>query len=444
MDTTYYFLCKKKKAKRYYWYAHFPDVRTGKVMAKSVESLRKQMGDNDRRPITRKQEATIITQMALDKGLIKRDVLDPLFYEYVEKFWDYDASDYIRRRNVKNPNSIGRDYARNMQGTFILNAKPHLPSKLKLNQVQTNHIETVINKLIDEGKLSNATIQKVVQSMSVPLRQAFRVSMIPSNPMDKVESISSRSKERGILTQSELVGLFTKMKDGQLDDSGEVIDKPVYLACLLSTYTGMRQGEIRGLRSDAIEIINDQYGIITIREAFAQRAGFKTPKGKRDRKVPAPRWLCDELLQCVSINPYGNDLVFWSKTSDTNPISASYIRDRLYEVMWEQLEEQQSCVGRMVKDGDKTDSEGHPVMIRYGEILRRDRDINFHSFRHFFVTQMRGSGQLSEGELRSIVGHRKSSTTDLYDHNTQEQMSKAVNVVCKVIPFPTPRKVVGE
>ena len=125
-NSPYYYLCKKKKSKRYYWYAYFPDEsQPGKVSVKSVEALRRLLGVNDRTPITRKQEAAIITQRAVDSGLIQVDVKDPIFRDYVLDFWDFEKSDYIRRKNLKNPDSvaIGPDYARNLRGTFNKHAR---------------------------------------------------------------------------------------------------------------------------------------------------------------------------------------------------------------------------------------------------------------------------------------------------------------------------------
>ncbi len=81
-----------------------------------------------------------------------------------------------------------------------------------------------------------------------------------------------------------------------------------------------------------------------------------------------PRWLCDELLASARINLHGNDLVFWSKTSKVNSISASFIRDRLYESL-----------------ADAFKVEDDPESKGFDEVERERRNINFHSFRHFFL-----------------------------------------------------------
>ena len=92
----------------------------------------------------------------------------------------------------------------NMLGCFKKHAQPNLPSRLNLHEVTASHIEKVIDTLLDEGRLSNATIKRVVQSMSVPLKEATRKKWVAHNPMDGVEVIANTYQQRGIYTVSEI------------------------------------------------------------------------------------------------------------------------------------------------------------------------------------------------------------------------------------------------
>jgi hypothetical protein len=178
-----FYLTKRKRKNRFVFIACFPDLfETGKTVERSVEGLRKKLDIKDPTPITRKYEATIITQRAYEAGFIKVDNRDPLFTDYVLSFWDFDNSSFIRRRNIKNPNSIGKEYAKSMSGTFRKNAVPLIPKKLKLSEVKTSHIDKIINNLIDDGVLANGTISRIQQSMSVPLKEAKRTKKININP----------------------------------------------------------------------------------------------------------------------------------------------------------------------------------------------------------------------------------------------------------------------
>ena len=65
--------------------------------------------------------------------------------------------------------------------------------------------------LFDEGVLSNSTVKRVVQSMSVPLKEATRKKWIAHNPMDGVESIVNNHKERGIYSIEEIRKILDRL-----------------------------------------------------------------------------------------------------------------------------------------------------------------------------------------------------------------------------------------
>jgi integrase len=81
------------------------------------------------------------------------------------------------------------------------------------------------------------------------------------------------------------------------------------------------------------------------------------------------------------------------------------------------------------------------LTLAYGEIARRERNVSFHGFRHFFNSTIRGT--VSDDILRLQTGHLDEKMTDLYDHMTDdrgEQLRKAVQA--KILPF-IPQKAVG-
>jgi integrase len=74
------------------------------------------------------------------------------------------------------------------------------------------------------------------------------------------------------------------------------------------------------------------------------------------------------------------------------------------------------------------------LTLSYGEIARRERNVSFHSFRHFFNSTIRGT--VSDEILRLQTGHYDKKMTDQYDHMTDdrgEQLRKAVQT--KILPF---------
>ena len=240
------------------------------------------------------------------------------------------------------------------------------------------------------------------------MKEARRLKLIPHNPMDGIESVTIHSKKRGILTTAELQELLSKMAQGVVDES---VDKLVYLATALSAATGMRQGEIRALHASSIQHINQWLSIITVSQAFASYAGMKGTKGKRERQVPAPRWLCELLIDSAEKNPYGNDLVFWSEVTSKSPVTGNYIRDNFYKAL--------ELIGIKEKD-------------------RLKRKLVFHSLRHYFVTFMRG--KISESALREIAGHQSEEMTNLYTHSTIERALEIGRVVARIFPYPSDKE----
>jgi integrase len=74
------------------------------------------------------------------------------------------------------------------------------------------------------------------------------------------------------------------------------------------------------------------------------------------------------------------------------------------------------------------------LLMAYGEIARRERNVSFHGFRHFFNSTIRGT--VSDDILRLQTGHADAKMTDHYDHMTDdrgEQLRKAVQA--KILPF---------
>jgi integrase len=81
------------------------------------------------------------------------------------------------------------------------------------------------------------------------------------------------------------------------------------------------------------------------------------------------------------------------------------------------------------------------LALLLGDIARKERNISFHGFRHFFNSTIRGT--VSDDILRLQTGHADAKMTDHYDHMTDdrgEQLRKAVQT--KILPFLP--KAVGE
>lgn len=409
-----FYLSKRKKKHGTYWYVSYIDLETGKQQtAKSVEVLRERLGIREFHPIIHMEEACIIAQKALDAGIVQAGVSDQLFTEYCEQFWDWDRSQYIRRRNQKRPNSIGLEYTRNMQFNFKKHAAPNLPSRLKLTAVSPWHLEQVLNSLLEAGKLSSGTISLIFLSMSIPLKEAYRQGLIPYNPASRVEQVSRMDRSRGILTPEEKNRLGTCMNDALYRD---VLEKPYFLAISLAMSTGMRIGEIRALHKQNIQpkvlrnpVSRELLDKVIICESVAPYTGFKGTKGKYSREICIPHKLGEQLLAYADENPKRNNLVFWNQKSayGDGPITDNTLRKTFYSLL---------------KD------------IGIDERQRKERNITFHSLRHFFNTTGKDL-QISQEDRMMVMGHRSTVMNERYTHITDEQLIRVSSVTNDILNY---------
>lgn len=370
-------LCRIRQRERVYFYALFRDPESGKRTNKmSVERLRTRLGIFSDKPISRRDEAIRICQQALETGLVFSRDEKILLSEYLISFYDWDESEYIRRRNLLSVGSIGKDYAITRKNLIENHLLEHIKPNLLLSKVTLGILEDLQFSLVEKGVLSHATINVIMGATVTALREAQRRGKLSTSIMLDLKHLEVVHKSRGILSEDEMARF--------LRYAAVHSERRIYLAVLLALITGMRSGELRGLTTDAI-----QGDLIVVSHAYADHAGLKPPKGKRTRVVPCPPWLCSELEALAHENPHDSDnpLVFWSKRGG-GFVSSHYFSSRFKEEL----------VRSQVLD----------------EEALLERNITFHSLRHMANTLLRGS--IDEHLLRLTIGHSSSALSDLYTH----------------------------
>lgn len=151
-----------------------------------------------------------------------------------------------------------------------------------------------------------------------------------------------------------------------------------YLIMLLATKTGMRVGEIFNLLPDDIEFDKRS---ITIRDPKDTRR--KATKEKEGHRVDT-----------VLIDTNTLELIrMWINTH----------RDKVYKNIW----------GKLSYRGMKA------IPSKYQPICGVDKPISMHTFRHFYGTQLKKEGVEDYG-VKTLMRHKKMSTTEIYLHPEQE------------------------
>jgi hypothetical protein len=149
------------------------------------------------------------------------------FVQFLESFWDFDKSEYIRDL-LSHGRRFTRRYAHECQKRLSKDIKPFFEDK-KLNCVTTEDLEKLSNQLADRG-LATSTINQTLLICCTPLKWAYNKKIIPLNPAVGLTKFSITNKERGILTEAEAAAVFAV----------DWKDKRAFVASLVSATTGAR------------------------------------------------------------------------------------------------------------------------------------------------------------------------------------------------------------
>ena len=275
---------------------------------------------------------------------------------------------------------------------------PYLGSK-RLTQLKTADIQKHYNRLLESGRmkdngqgkgLSNATVRGIHMVLREALDSAVREGLIPKNPADGTSPPKIYRNEKQVLTKNQLETFMKLIED----------DEEWYDFFYTEIITGMRQGEICGLRWEDFD--REKKTLRVARSVnFVNKelviGETKTEDGKRTIYLPDSLWriLADRQNQKASFSEW----IFPNLVHPELPLNPS----RAYRQLKKLLE-----IG------------GLP-------------SIRFHDLRHTFTSHAANSG-IAPKTLSEIVGHTKASfTLDHYAHVTSDMQKNAANIVTNYI-----------
>jgi integrase len=325
------------------------------------------------------------------------------FVQFLENFWDYDRSEYIKDR-LSHGYRFSRRYARECQNRLKSVLIPFFNDK-KLNCVTTEDLKKLSNQLAERG-LSTSSINQILLVAVTPLKWAFNEKIIPANPAIGLTRFSISNKERGVLTEAEAAEVFCL----------EWEDKRAFVASLVAATTGARSGECLALRRSDIGETT-----LNIRHSYSPLDGLKSPKNGHKRIVPLLPEVRAALLDLLQDNPHQIDdpFVFYSLRED-RPVDPKVILDGLHTAI------------NTLNAGRKKENPEAEV------IDWKSRGIVFHSWRHYFCSRMT---DVMDGEkIAKVSGHLSESVFKKYsDHietkNIAEVSNAAARVFSNIIQF---------
>lgn len=260
-------------------------------------------------------------------------------------------------------------------------------------QDSTGRMKDRIEKMRKEGKagLSVTTVRYHHRIIHKALNQALKWQMVPRNAADAVEPPKIVKKE------------IEHMKKDQVNKFIECIKgSPDYPVIAAAIFTGMRQGELLGLKWENVDF---DAGIIHVKEQLQYLPDrgyfFKPPKQHSVRDIPMPLPLGyilrqvkkeQERLKEIYKTDYQNDdLVFCNL--DGQPMDGTGLTKRFQ---------------KLLKDN------GFPK-------------IRFHALRHTFATMCRAAG-MEIADIQDLLGHADISTTkNMYTHIEIDTLKKAMD-----------------
>lgn len=182
--------------------------------------------------------------------------------------------EYLDQWFLTKQKSIGiqtsKVYKNYLQGRII----PSL-GEYPLSKLTTMQLQAYVNSLSDEG-LSSSTIKKIHEIIRNSLGHAVDFELLSKNPSLKVKLPKSNKKEMIVWSEEELNKFLSKAKE---------VD--YFIVFFLALTTGMRQGEILGLRWKDIDF---EKGLINIKQTLSHDgkefiSGAKTKSSQRAIKL---------------------------------------------------------------------------------------------------------------------------------------------------------------
>jgi integrase len=304
--------------------------------------------------------------------------------QYAENWFIWGKCEYIQRKLRLNHNYTQRaaESHRSELDNYIL---PYFQN-IQLSKIRQHHVEAFRSHLMTitgvyKKPLSPKYINNIMSTLSVMIGEAYRLGYIAKDPTKGIGKLGTKdAKPKSFVTDEEFASLFDpSMKEFIWKDNR------FYTVNLLAALTGIRQGECLAL---TVEKILPQH--IVVDSSWHRKYGLGPTKTRVTTEPAISAALYDNLVDLAKSSPYADDpksFIFYGKNAHT-PLDHKTILEQLYIAFQK---------------------------IGISEEQRKERNITFHSWRHFFVTNSRRR-DVPDAIIRAAVGHKTVDMTETYTH----------------------------
>lgn len=271
---------------------------------------------------------------------------------------------------------------------------------VSIDELTAEDAERWIGNMLSSGK-SAATVRKAFNVLHVAVRHAVEVHRLPYDPLSAVKRPKLPKKEPNSLDTMQRARLVS-----YLDATG---CSPVNVAISIALYTGMREGEVCGLRWADVDFKTKTLHIRRTIARDGSRTYVKEPKTVRSmRNIPIDQSLSDLLAtrketvnaECTMAGiKFSEDMYVVGGIGDG--VAYAYMDPHLLWQSWKAI----------AKSLDLKGTQGKVP--------------TFHDLRHTYATAAIANGA-DVKSVQGLLGHASAKTTlDIYAGNDDEAMRKA-------------------
>lgn len=321
-------------------------------------------------------------------GKLKLTKLAPIHLENYYDFIIEDGSANLIDRQIEE--------LKEKQKTANPKRQKHLEKRIAKTQAR-------VEKMREEGKggLSSTTAKYHHRIIHKALDQAMKWGMVAVNVADAVNPPKVTKKQIEYMQKEQVTKYIDCIKGSP--------DYPVIAAAI---FTGMRQGELLGLKWKNVDL---DAGIIHVREQLQYLPDrgffFKPPKQNSIRDIPIPLPLNYIFRQVRKEQDKIKEIYREAEANSKTPVGGYNDIDLVF------------CK----PDGGPVD--GTKLTKRFQKLLTSNdfSKIRFHALRHTFATMCRAAG-MEIADIQDLLGHADISTTkNMYTHVEIEPLRKAMD-----------------
>lgn len=305
---------------------------------------------------------------------------------------------------------------------YLLNHVAPMLGNITLKSLTGEHIQKFFNKKAEgkrldgeAGGLSPKTLRNMRNALSASFNQAVYNGLMLSNPTLGVKLPKDEHKEMRVLSENEMYAVIKAAQAAEVRWGCGVV---------LALYTGIRVGELLGLRWQDVDLAVNEPSIIVKKTLTRQK---KPPKN-------------DSNYEIISWEPGQKTAITLGNVKTQRSRRKIYLPDPAAEAL-RKIKDWQNKM--KLEFGATFNSNGFVVCSLKGDAFEpRTFQDNFaalikltgidhascHAMRHTFATRGCEFG-VDIATMSSILGHAQGSTTlNMYVHPMDEQKRKAKNV----------------